>query len=306
MNIKSLRAFRHTLDTGSVVEASRLMHLSPSAVSRLIATLEGTLRLTLFDRQGRRLLPTAEGRAFYREARRILDNLEQVRRIADEIREGSVGRLRIVTMPRTLASLVSPSVARFMEVVPDARVSLDVRRHREAERWLAGREYDLGIGALPVSHPDVGTRNLLQARAQAVLPRGHRLSEHVTIDIEELASEPLIALLPGLIQRAQADDMFGAVGVAKSSTCEVASSRLACQLVADGAGVTIADSLSAHGFGPDTLVLRPIVPERWVAFGLLLPRHATMLGQHGELMIQILQQTAKKLAADDPYVRISE
>jgi hypothetical protein len=36
MRIKPPRAFRHTLDTGSVADASRVMHLSPPAVSRLM------------------------------------------------------------------------------------------------------------------------------------------------------------------------------------------------------------------------------------------------------------------------------
>ena len=108
-------------------------------------------------------MPTAEGRAFYSEARRILDNLEQVRQIADEIREGSVGRLRIVTMPRTVAAHVSPSVTRLMAAVPGLRVSVDIRRHQEAERWFAGREYDIGVGALPVSHLGVGTERLIQS-----------------------------------------------------------------------------------------------------------------------------------------------
>ena len=305
MNIKALRAFRYALDTGSLAGASKEIHLSPSAVSRLISSLEGTLRLTLFHRQGRRLEPTAEARAFYREARRILDNLEEVRQIADEIREAQGVRLRIVTMPRTVTALVSPSVTRFMKAAPDVRVTLDVRRHREAERWLAGREYDLGVGALPVSHPDVGTEGLVQTRAQVVLPRGHPWSTRATILVEDLLGEPIIALMPGLIQRAQADDLFGSVGLARSFACEVASTRLACQLVADGAGVTIADSLSAYGFGP-ALVLRPIVPERWISFGLLLPRAGTMEEEHGRLMIQILKERAEELAADDPFVRTSE
>ena len=167
MNIKALRAFRLTLTEGSIAKASEKLHLSQSAVSRLISSLEGELHLELFERKGRRLLPTAQAKAFYREAGRILDNLDEIRHIADQIRKAQIERLRILTMPRVAPTLVSPTVSRFLSEQPDVRLVLDVRTRRDAEQWLVGREYDIGIGALPIEHPDIDTRVLLKVRAEA-------------------------------------------------------------------------------------------------------------------------------------------
>ncbi|MEP5091303.1 MAG: LysR family transcriptional regulator, partial [Paracoccaceae bacterium] len=105
MNIKSLRAFRATLSEGSLAAAGHVLHLSQPAVSRLISGLEGELRLDLFDRSGRNLTPTPEGLAFYREAGRILDNLDEIPNIAAEIRAGRTESLRIVAMPRVARAL---------------------------------------------------------------------------------------------------------------------------------------------------------------------------------------------------------
>ncbi len=272
MNIKALRAFRHAFSEGSIAAASDIMHLSQPAISRLISGLEAELKLRLFDRSGRSLSPTTEGIAFYREAGRILDNLDEVPRIAAEIRAGRTESLRVVTMPRIAQFLSAPAVAQFTRENPEVSVTLDVRARRDASKWLAGREYDIGIAALPVSHPDIRTVPLVRVRALAILPRDHPLANEASITAEQLASETIIRLMQGLLLRDQLDDAFNSAGVAPEVTHEVSSSQLACALVAEGAGITIADEMVAASFG-DRLVSIPIEPEKWMTFGMLLPKY---------------------------------
>ncbi|WP_108816853.1 LysR family transcriptional regulator [Loktanella sp. Alg231-35] len=272
MNIKALKAFRLVFSEGSVAAASEVMHLSQPAISRLISGLEAEIRLQLFDRSGRSLTPTTEGVAFYREAGRILDNLDEIPRITSEIRAGRTESLRIVTMPRIAQFLSAPAVALFTQENSEVSVTLDVRARREAGKWLAGREYDIGIAALPVSHPDIKTIPLVRVRALAILPAGHPLAHETSITAGQLSHETIIRLMQGLLLRDQLDDTFNSAGVMPEVTHEVSSSELACALVAEGAGVTIADEMVANSFG-DRVVGVPIEPERWMTFGLLIPKH---------------------------------
>ncbi|MCV0424509.1 MAG: LysR family transcriptional regulator [Roseibium sp.] len=273
MNIKALRAFRYALSEGTVAAASELLHLSQPAVSRLISGLEAELKLDLFDRSGRSLTPTPEGVAFYREAGRILDNLDEVRRIADEIRAGRSQKLRVVTMPRIAQFLSAPAVVEFSRKFPEVNVSVDLRARREAGKWLAGQEYDIGIGALPVRHPEIRTVPLLRVRALAILPKDHALAGEPAITTDMLGEETIIRLMPGLLLRDQLDDMFHSAGITPASSIEVSSSQFACALAAQRAGVTIADEMVAEPFG-DLVKTVPIVPERWMTFGLLYSRRA--------------------------------
>lgn len=272
MNIKALRAFRATLSEGSLARAAELLHLSQPAVSRLVSGLEGHLRLTLFDRSGRNLTPTPEGLAFYREAGRILDNLDEIPSIASDIRAGRTETLRIVTMPRIAHALVVPPVAEFIDQNPEINVSLDVRARREASKWLAGSQYDVGIGALPVSHPDIRTEVLVRVRAQAVIPRSLPIADKAVVSAEDLAPYLIIRLMRGLLLREQVDDFFGSAGISPARHLDVASSQIACSLAATGVGVTIADELVASQLPTSQVALVPVVPERWMSFGLLLPK----------------------------------
>lgn len=303
MNIKALRAFRCTLTEGSLTAAAQVLHLSQPAISRLISGLEAELKLTLFSREGRHLTPTREGLAFYREAGRILDHLDEVPRIAADIRAGQRQSLRIVSMPRLAHTLAAPAVARFMRDYPEIHVSLDVRARREASTWLLGREYDIGIGVLPVNHPSVRTKPLLRVQAQAVLPLDHHLAKRTEISAVDLVDEKIIRLMQGMLLRDQLDDIFHAEGLQPIHTCEVGHSPLACALVAEGGGVTIADELVVAPYLRDQVSLVPITPARWMTFGLLYPNDPSATACH-EPFETVLREWVWGLAAQSNTLNV--
>lgn len=301
MNIKALRAFRATINGGSLAAASDKLHLSQPAVSRLISALEGELKLALFDRSSRNLTPTAEGLAFYREAGRILDNLDELPRIVEQIRSSNAQSLRVIAMPRVSKSLACPAVASYLELHPNTRLSLDVRARREAGEWLLGREYDIGVGALPVSHPEIDSERLLQARPVAILPTTHPLASCTSLSAEQLVDYPVVRLMSGLLLREQLDDIFSSAGLTPRQLCEVSSSQVACQLVACGCGITIADPLVVIPAQQQGLVCIPIIPARWMAFGLIYPKASQPSPARNDF-IQVLRQQANQLAEQYPLL----
>ena len=92
MNINALMAFRAIVAEGSVAAAAQRLNRSQPAVSRMIAVLEHELKLRLFHRTRRRLALSDEGRAFYKETERILSGLNEIPKIAADIRERQIGR----------------------------------------------------------------------------------------------------------------------------------------------------------------------------------------------------------------------
>jgi DNA-binding transcriptional LysR family regulator len=277
MNLKALKAFQLIVTHGSVSAAARVMNLSQPAVSRLMSLLEDELKLALFRRVGRRLVLTEEGQAFLHEAGRILANLEELPRIAGEIRAAKTRRLRIVTMPRVALSLVCPAVARFAEKFPDVHVSVDLRARRDLEQWLLGKEYDIGFGGLPVAHQAVRGKPLFRVRLQVLMPRTHRLAKRKEIAVEDIVDERMIAQVPGLLMRQQVDEIFESRSLEPTYRLTTSSSQIASGLVAAGAGITIIDGLSAATFDRGKVVLRPLLPERWVNFGIMVARQSELL-----------------------------
>ena len=59
--LETLRVFEVACRHGSYSEAARELHVTHSAVSQRIRQLEEDLGLTLFERQGNRMVPTSSG-----------------------------------------------------------------------------------------------------------------------------------------------------------------------------------------------------------------------------------------------------
>ena len=59
--LETLRVFEVACRHGSYSEAARELHVTHSAVSQRIRQLEEELGLTLFERQGNRMVPTSSG-----------------------------------------------------------------------------------------------------------------------------------------------------------------------------------------------------------------------------------------------------
>ncbi len=257
---------------GSLVAAASIMNLSQPATSRLISTLEDELKLKLFKREKRRLVLTPEGKEFYRETEKILSNLEDLPRIVREIKEGGTRTLRIVALARLANSLVSPALARFVKEHPGQRFSVDVRGHRDIEQWVAGRHYDIAVALTkPCNHPAVIQRPFFDTDAMAMIPRGHPLEAADAVSARQMAEHDIIALASGLRPRLQMEEIFQAAGVELNSKIETTSSVLACQMVAEGLGVTIIDRLTALAVDTSRFCLRPLAPRYRLQFVLLFP-----------------------------------
>ena len=63
MNIQQLKVFREVMKSGSLNSAAKNLHRSQPAISASLKSLENSLDIVLFKREGRRLLPKPE--AYY-------------------------------------------------------------------------------------------------------------------------------------------------------------------------------------------------------------------------------------------------
>lgn len=73
INYKHLQYFQQVARDGSVTAAARRLHVAPQTVSAQLMTLERTLGRALFDRVGRRLVLTPDGRVALDYANSIFD-----------------------------------------------------------------------------------------------------------------------------------------------------------------------------------------------------------------------------------------
>lgn len=271
MKLQALRLFLRIMELGSLAAAAQSLNMSQSAASRLLSGLEHSTGLRLFHRDRMRLVPTTEGTSFFAEVRRVLVAIDDLPRVAQRVAGGTRIRLRIVSMPRFAASLLAPAVADFHRHHPGVEVDVAIIHRRELELAVANQSFDLGIGALPLDNPGIEAQPLLSLPAVVVLPARHPLARRKSLGARDLAVETLVVLGPGTQLRHDVEAMFAAEGVAVRPKIVVDSLEFACRLVAQGAGIAIADSLTPAALGAGRLATVPWRPRTLFHVGVLLP-----------------------------------
>lgn len=94
METRKLEHLIELASTGSFSRAAKNLHITPSALSKSIQSLEDELETKLVERQGRRCTLTAGGELVIKSARRLLGELDDLHKLARQ-EVGPEGLLRI-------------------------------------------------------------------------------------------------------------------------------------------------------------------------------------------------------------------
>ena len=114
LNFKHLRYFWMVAKAGSIARASEQLHLTPHAISAQLAQFEATLGVTLFDRQGRRLVLSDVGKKLLSYADSIFALGDDALQMLRNPGESSAQRLMIGvadSVPKSIAArLLKPAL----------------------------------------------------------------------------------------------------------------------------------------------------------------------------------------------------
>lgn len=196
MTHDQLVAFLAVATSGAFTAASRRLHKSQPAVSKLVRNLEDELGVALFDRAAYRATLTDAGRRFYERAAAVVESTEALKTFGQAL----AGRIEpIVRLAVEAVTPLAPVMAVLNELqseYPVVRIELSTERLTGAIDALRSDRADLAIatkvgvattrlvaapfcrvGIVPVArhdHPLARTRGpiapaLLRAHAQIVL-----------------------------------------------------------------------------------------------------------------------------------------
>lgn len=272
MNLKSLRAFLHVMDEGTLIAASKRMNLSQPAASRLIQLLEEEIGAKLFYRDQKSLAPTPEAELFYAEARNVVTSIDDFPNLFRQLRNHALVPLRVVSQLRAANGLVIPAMVRFAERAPDVRITLDIHPRRELSRRVQQEKFDVGVCVVPWQVKGVQMLEMRETTLKVLLPSGHRLADRPFLTPADLAEEKYVAIGRGLMAREAVDRVLAKTGEQLDVFHEVSGTAAAHRLVAGGMGFAFSDpTVLEPGFREDT-VLVPWKPEVKMALGLFGPQ----------------------------------
>lgn len=260
MNFRQIEAFRVVMLCGTASRAAEMLRISQPAISRHLAELEGSTKLTLFLRETGRLKPTAEAHALLEEVQRSFVGLERLRFAVENIRSFRGARLRIISLPALGHAFLPRVVGRFAIEFPDVPVLLQIRSSEYVREELAAGNFDLGFAADEISSSGVDVRPFASVPAVCIMPKHHALTVEQTIGPSLLDGERFVTLASEDAARARFDAVFAREGVRPRVVCETQYSLTVSSLVRHGVGVALVNPLSLDGLDMANLAIRPFRP----------------------------------------------
>jgi len=300
MNLKSLRAFLHIMDEGTLVAASRRMNLSQPAVSRLVQLLEEEIGAKLFYRDQKSLAPTPEADLFYTEAQRVIAAIDDFPGFFQQLRDNTLVPLRILCQLRAANGLIIPAMVRFSRQNPDVRIALDVQPRHELSRSIQQAKFDVGVYVVPLQAKGVEIIEIREMRLEVLLPKGHHLADRPFLTPKDMKGEKYVAVKRGLMAREAMDRSLAKAGETLDVYHELSGTAAAHRLVAGGIGFTFSDpTVLEPGFRENT-VLVPWKPEVRIGLGLFTPKDYTPHEATGAFIDCLTGLWDEQMAAQDP------
>ncbi|MFL2654968.1 MAG: LysR family transcriptional regulator, partial [Alphaproteobacteria bacterium] len=124
MDWDKLRVFHTVSEAGSFTHAGESLHLSQSAISRQISSLEDSLNCKLFHRHARGLLLTEQGEALYRTVHEVFAKLTMTEAQINDNKDRPQGPLKITTTVGLGSLWLTPRIKEFIDLYPDIAVTL--------------------------------------------------------------------------------------------------------------------------------------------------------------------------------------
>ena len=138
-----LRSFIAVVDSGTLTRAAIQLHRSQSAISMQIKRLESQLNQSLFQREGRGLSLTHQGKSLVSYARRLLNLHDQAlndltkKEVTRHLRVGCPDDYSLILLPKLITLLRRKN--------PDIRVSVYTANSGRLREAMDNNEIDLAI-----------------------------------------------------------------------------------------------------------------------------------------------------------------
>lgn len=239
IDTRQLRAFVCLARSGSFTKAGRELHLTQSAISHAIKSLETDLGSQLFHRQGKSVHLTHAGRELLPHAETILQSMTHARSVLGTLDQTPRGKLRI-GCTTAAAQFILPTVFReFKESFPLYEIKVVTGETPDTIERLIKNQIDLAVS---LRAPDVSKLNchsIFDDELEFLVSPLHPWAQKAP-KLKDAATETFIVASRNSLNFAMIQEFFMKQGVRLNNFIELGSSEATKELAKLGIGVAIA------------------------------------------------------------------
>ena len=294
ITLRQLQAFKTVAEFGSFTRAADRLKVAQPALSLSIRELERELNLRLFDRTTRRVELTGAGREFLQSADKLLADLEQAVRNAQDLSERKRGRI-VIAAPPLLAAMIAPAaIAEYNAAFPGIDIGLLEASYDVMLDKLRSGEADCAIGTFDEREDGIRREILAQDVLTLFCPPSHPLARLKRVRWQDLRDHRLVMLTRDSNIRALVDRALSEAGGAASRPLyEVSQMTTAIMMVEAGLGPAVLPSYIWSFAKERQIASRPLVEPQVNRPIALVHAESRSLSPAAEAFVRILRNQAR-------------
>lgn len=231
-----MKYFCLTAELEHVSKAAEQLGIAQPYLTKIIGQLESEFGVPLFDKAGRKIRLNVNGETFYRNAKKILADVDNLYTEMDYLQKQNS---RTLTLMCNTEAHAHGMIVEFQKKNPNYALKLIYATRKEMREALLTGATDFALCDPAIDEDrDKGlmTEHVFCDTACVLLPPGHPMLKRASIRFEELSGERLVTASKGGAMRNHVDYVFEKYAVRPIIVCETHDINLIIQAVQSGLG----------------------------------------------------------------------
>jgi DNA-binding transcriptional LysR family regulator len=291
IDFTTLRVIVLIAETGSLSAAARQHSLTLAAISRRLLGVEALLKVSLFKRMSKGVVPTDAGRMLVAHARQLLYEMDRLHANLSVFQTGETGTVRVGGNASAMTQFLPEELSRFSHRHPAIRLDLSELTSDEIIARLADGRLDIGLFSANAVHKGLDVRPYLNNHLCVVARDGTNLARRKSVAFSTLLNHSFVglesdsALMHLLRSKTQGQHLRVSV--------HVRSFDVVCRFVQAGIGIGVLPTSSAALYARSmNLVIIPLT-DAWAVYPLLIgTRSVETLNAPSRLLFQSMAESA--------------
>lgn len=196
MNFEQLYYIINVAKLGSLSTASKKLHITQSALSQSITNLEKELGVQIFQRTRKGTVPTEAGINIIEKAHGVLNELEELRTVANDTSRKMAGELKVGTIPGSSVFLPK-ALSLFKQKYPNVKLVVTEKSSQDIFDDVKQNRLDVGLVGLTrhgkeMQDKDINVKVILRGQVVIAVSKDSPLASLDKVKPSELLHYPLV------------------------------------------------------------------------------------------------------------------
>jgi LysR family hydrogen peroxide-inducible transcriptional activator len=288
--LRHLRCFVAAAETGSLRAAARRLDLAQPTITEHIQKLEALLGFAVFDRVGRSIVLTEQGRLLLPRAQQAVRTVETVAEGIRESIDAGVGRLTVGAIPTMSPYLLPPVLSRLRHEYPNCEIVVFEDLTEVLLDRLDDHTIEAAVLSPPIDHPRIACETLGAERMLVIAPENANLHDAGEVTLGQLRTLPRISLSEMHCLGSQIESFCGRRDLNRQVSCNATQLDTVFELVRLGLGVSLVPAMAVRNHkaeGLRSIPLKRDAPRRYIGLATKNGRTTSLLADRFAALLEL-------------------